>query len=175
VLQNFVIPVRSRPTFLLRGAILALAFLFNAGGGYAYAAGAFERLAGQWAGKGTIDLSNGTREALKCRATYNVQGDKNSLQLSIKCASDSYNFELNSNATSASGSVTGTWSESPHGAMGTISGTAAGERIHVKAEAGSFTATLSLVTHASSQSVVIRAGDQSAGIKGATISLRRGS
>jgi hypothetical protein len=162
---------QSRPINLLRGAILVSALCLS---GYAQAAGPFERLAGSWAGRGTIDLANGTREALKCRAAYDVSA-QNKLFLNIRCASDSYNFEISSSADYASGAVTGTWSESPHGASGSIAGTASGERIHVKAEAGNFTATLSLVTHATTQTVVIRAGDTSAGIKGATINLKRGS
>jgi hypothetical protein len=176
VLQYSIMPIQTRLANLLRGAILVLALcLFSSGASHAQGAGPFARLSGSWAGKGTIDLANGTREALKCRASYDVQAGQNNLQLNIRCASDSYNFELTSSAALASGAVTGTWSESPHGAFGTISGTASGERIQVKAEAGSLTATLSLVTHANSQTVVIRAGDQSAGIKGATINLRRGS
>jgi hypothetical protein len=172
VLKDSIMAIQSRPANLLRGAILVFALCLS---GYAQAAGPFERLAGSWAGRGTIDLANGTREALKCRAAYDVASGQNNLNLNIRCASDSYNFELNSSAALASGAVTGTWSESPHGAFGTIAGTASGERISVKAEAGSFTATLSLVTHSNSQTVTIRAGDPSAGIKGATINLKRGS
>jgi len=147
--------------------------LFGFGAGYGNAAGPFERLAGEWTGGGSIDLTSGERERLKCKAKYDVNADN--LQLYIKCASDSYNFELRSRATVAAGAVTGTWSESPHGAAGTIAGTASGESIRVKAEAGSFTATLSLVTHSSSQTVSIRTANPDAGIKGATINLKRGS
>jgi hypothetical protein len=163
---------QSRPFNWLRGAILVSALCLS---GYAQAADPFERLAGSWAGRGTIDLANGTREALKCRAAYEVASGQNNLYLNIRCASDSYNFEISSSAAYASGAVTGTWSESPHGASGSIAGTASGERISVIAEAGKFTASLSLVTHSNSQTVVIRAGDPSAGIKGATINLKRGS
>src|SRR5664279_4136615 len=162
--------IQLRPINWLRGAVLVSALCLS---GYAQAAGPFDRPAGAWSGRGTIDLANGTREALKCRAAYDVSG-QNNLYLNIKCASDSYNFEISSTAAYASGAVTGTWSESPHGAAGSIAGTASGERISVKAEAGNFTATLSLVTHSNSQTVTIRAGDTTAGIKGATINLKRG-
>lgn len=154
----------------LRGAILALAL---SSGGYAQAAGPFDRLPGEWAGHGSIDLTNGTREALKCKAKYT--GGSDSVQIYIRCASDSYNFELRSTANVAGGVVSGTWSESPHGAFGTISGTASGESIRVKAEAGSFTANLNLTTHSERQTVTIRTANPDAGIKGATINLRRGS
>jgi hypothetical protein len=176
VQQHSIAQKQPRSANFLRGAILVLSLCLSSySASHAQSAGPFARLSGSWAGRGTIDLANGTREALKCRASYDVQAGQNNLQLNIRCASDSYNFELTSSAALASGAVTGTWSESPHGAFGTISGTASGERIHVKAEAGSFTASLSLVTHSNSQTVVIRAGDTSTGIKGATINLRRGS
>jgi hypothetical protein len=171
VLQFFIATIHSRSAFFLRGAVLVLA-LSCYGGRHAQAAGPFERLAGEWAGNGTIELSNNSREALKCKAKYTVAGD--SLQLYIKCASDSYNFELRSTANVAAGAVTGTWSESPHGAFGSISGTAAGESIRVKAESGGFTANLSLLTHTNSQTVAIKTASPDAGIKGATINLKRG-
>jgi len=154
---------------ILRSAVLVLAL---SSAGYAHAAGPFERLPGEWAGSGSIDLTNGTREALKCKARYT--GGADSVQIYIRCASDSYNFELRSTANVAAGVVSGTWSESPHGAFGTISGTATSESIRVKAEAGSFTANLNLVTHSERQTVTIRTANTDAGIKGATINMRRG-
>jgi hypothetical protein len=41
---------------------------------------------------GTIDLSNGTHEPIKCRAAYDVLSDQRNLQLNIRCASG--NFDL---------------------------------------------------------------------------------
>jgi hypothetical protein len=152
--------------------VLAL-LLWSWGSGHAQRAGGpFERLTGQWAGSGTIDLSNGTHEPLKCRAAYDVPAERRNLQINIRCASDSYNFNLFSSAVLAGNAVSGTWSESTHGVGGTISGTAAGDHIQVRAESLGFTASLSLVTHGGRQSVLIRTADPSAGIKGATISLR---
>src|ERR1017187_6237402 len=81
---------------LTRGMIFVLAILLSSHGtGHAQrGAEPFERLAGQWAGSGTIDLSNGTRERLKCRASYDALAHQHNLQLSIRCASDSFNFNL---------------------------------------------------------------------------------
>jgi hypothetical protein len=160
---------------LTRGMIFVLAVLLSShGSGHAQRVGPFERLAGQWAGSGIIDLSNGTRERIKCRASYDALEHQHNLQLSIRCASDSFNFNLSSSADLAGRAVSGTWSESTHGVGGTISGTAEGDHIHARAESPSFTATLSLVTHGNRQSVVIKTADPNAGIKGASISLRRG-
>ena len=162
--------------YLTRGAMFVLAILLSSlGTGHAQRGeGPFERLAGQWAGSGTIELSNGTRERIKCRASYDALAERHNLQLSIRCASDSFNFNLNSSADLAGRAISGTWSESTHGVGGTISGTADGDHIHARAESPGFTATLSLATHGNQQSVVIKTADPNAGIKGASISLRRG-
>lgn len=137
--------------------------------------GVFGHLVGQWTGSGTIDLSNGMHEPLRCRASYDLPADQLKLELNIRCASDSYNFDLFATAVLSGRSVSGTWSESTHAAGGTISGTAEGERIQVRADSPGFSANLSLTTHGNRQSVLIRTPDPSAGIKGATINLRRRS
>ncbi|HET8974563.1 MAG TPA: hypothetical protein VFN63_14885 [Pseudolabrys sp.] len=133
----------------------------------------FKRLAGQWSGSGTIDLTDGKREPIRCRASYDVLGDQRNLQLNIRCASDSYNFDLRASATYSAGSVSGTWSESTRLVAGTISGRADADHINVVAKAASFSASLSLTTHGARQSVVIRAHSADAGIKGVSMNLRR--
>jgi len=160
---------------LARSALFVLALLLAyPGGAHAQrAGGAFERLPGQWAGAGTIDMVNGSHEALHCRASYDLLAERHNLQLNIRCASDSYNFDLFSSATSSGHSVSGTWSEATHSVAGTISGTAEGDRIQVRAESPSFSATLSLVTRGDRQSVLIRSLDPNASVRGATINLRR--
>jgi len=135
--------------------------------------GTFERLAGQWSGSGTIDLLDGTHERLRCRASYDLLAERHSLQLNIRCASDSYNFDLFSSAVLSGRSVSGSWSEATRSASGTISGTAEGDRIQVRADSSGFSASLTLVTRGDHQSVLISTPDPSEGIKGATINLRR--
>jgi hypothetical protein len=161
--------------YLTRAMIFTLApLIFSYGTSHAQrSASPFEQLSGQWAGSGTIDLSNGTHEPLRCRASYDLLAERHNLQLNIRCASDSYNFDLYSTAVLAGHTVGGTWTESTHGVGGTISGTAEGGHIQVRAESPGFTATLGLTTQGDRQSVVIRTADPNAGIKGATVSLRR--
>src|ERR1700760_2729137 len=59
----------------------------------------FTAMSGSWAGTGTITTSDGNKERIRCRARYDVDGSGSNMDLSIRCASDSYNFELQSNAT----------------------------------------------------------------------------
>ena len=69
----------------------------------------FTAMSDSWSGSGTITTSNGNKERIRCRAKYDVDSAGSSLDLMLRCASDSYNFELQSNATHANGAVSGNW------------------------------------------------------------------
>ena len=61
----------------------------------------FAGLAGSWTGSGSISLSDGSKERLRCKATYQVSAADARLQQSLRCASDSYRFDLNSDIASS--------------------------------------------------------------------------
>src|SRR6202140_5926631 len=84
--------------------------------------GPFAGMAGNWSGGGTVTLDDGSRERLRCRSSYAVGAGGNGLNQSLTCASDSYKFNLASNVVSEGGSLSGTWSESSRGIVGTIQG-----------------------------------------------------
>ena len=86
-------------------------------------------MSGSWSGSGTITTSSGNKERIRCRAKYDVDGGGSSLDLTLRCASDSYNFELQSNATHSNGAVSGTWSENTRRVGGNIEGSARGNAI----------------------------------------------
>lgn len=142
--------------------------------GTAFAANTpFARLEGQWSGGGTIQMSDGSREPLRCRADYDVLEGGRNLQLRIRCASESFNFNLQSSANYASGRITGVWSESSLNAGGTLSGRAEDSRISVMANGQTFSASLTLTTHGNRQSVAIRSKDPQSSVVGASFDLRR--
>jgi len=165
-----------RLIYFALAAVFVLALgLFCLSGAYAQrASGSYERMAGHWAGSGTIDLANGSHEPIRCRAAYDVLAEQRRLELNIRCASDSYNFNLLGNAVFSGHRVSGSWSESTRSIAGTISGTAEGDRISVRADSAAFSANLSLTTHGDRQTVSIRTVNPNSDIKGATIHLRRG-
>ena len=147
---------------ILRRAFLAIALLLSVSGtGYAQRIAPFDRLAGNWSGSGTIELSNGTHESIRCRAAYDVLSGQSKLQLNIRCADYS------------AGAVSGYWSESTRGVSGTITGRADGDRFQVVARAASFVATLTLLTHGGRQSVSIRSQDSQSTIRSVSVNLRR--
>ena len=137
----------------------------------AAAAGPFTALEGSWSGEGTVMVSNGANERLRCRATYRVAGQGQDVDLNLRCASDSYNFNLLSTVRYEGGAISGSWSETTHNASGSLSGRASGRQILVSARGGSFAANLLLVTHDNRQSVSIRATGTD--VAGADIVLSR--
>ena len=54
----------------------------------------FRAMAGSWSGGGTLSMANGEQERLRCRAAYNVGGRGDLLSLNLRCASPSYNFNV---------------------------------------------------------------------------------
>jgi hypothetical protein len=120
----------------------------------------FAGLSGAWSGSGTIMLADGSKERLRCRASYRVSASDNALQQSLRCASDSYKFELSSDVVSDGGRVSGNWSETSRGISGSLQGRASGGRIAVAVESPMFSANLTLTTTGNKQSVsIVSQGD----------------
>ena len=72
---------------------------------------AFAGLSGKWSGDGSIVLTKGATERMRCAATYVVGGSGDNLNLKLRCASDSCNFDLRIDLVDTGGSVLGNWSE----------------------------------------------------------------
>lgn len=133
-------------------AVLALA-----GAAQGQSSGPFDRLAGNWAGSGNINIGNGTKERIRCRAQYDVRGGGTFVRIALRCASDSYKFELQSDANYQNGRVIGNWNEKTRGAAGRLSGGIKGDRIDVQVDGQSFSAVLALTTRGEKQSISITA------------------
>jgi hypothetical protein len=118
--------------------------------------GPFSAMAGNWSGNGTITLSDNTRERIRCRASYKPDAAGETMALDLRCASDSYKFDLQSNIRYAAGKISGIWSEASRNAAGAIFGTASGGQIEARAEGQTFAALLSLTTRGNRQAVSIR-------------------
>jgi hypothetical protein len=132
----------------------------------------FQALSGSWAGGGTLTMASGTKERLRCRARYDVNGGGSAVDLRLRCASDSFTFELQSNVAHSNGAVSGTWTETTRHVGGSIEGSARGNRINVRVS-GVISALLAVNTNANQQSISIEApGTEMAMV---AISMNRGS
>jgi hypothetical protein len=119
----------------------------------------FSALTGTWSGNGTIKKSNGTSERIRCRSIYEPAGGSQ-LQLRLRCASDSYNFDLKANVFyegGAGGAISGIWSEAGRNVNGSIQGhsTGYGRQIQVIVQTLAFTSNLTLNTRGEKQSILI--------------------
>jgi len=79
--------------------LAATIFVMSASAGYCQG-GPFAGLNGSWSGSGTVSLADGSKERIRCRANYTVDATGSGLRQSLRCASDSYKFDLASNVTS---------------------------------------------------------------------------
>ncbi len=138
--------------------LTAAAFMLAASSAYSQTANPFTKFGGNWVGSGLLYLSNGTKERLRCRAGFTPADMFNivSLKLEIRCAGDSYKFELQSELNHNSGSVSGTWSEDTRGMSGRINGRINGDLIAANVESQTFNATLELVNQGEKQTVRIQ-------------------
>jgi hypothetical protein len=131
----------------------------------------FAGLDGAWSGNGTISLSDGSSERIRCRASYKVDGTGLGLKQTLRCASDSYKFDLSSDVTSQGDRISGNWSEASRNIVGNLQGTAGGGKIEVLVEAPGFTASLLMRTNGSKQTIQISSkGD----IRGVSITMVKG-
>ena len=106
---------------------------------------------GAWSGSGTVSLSDGSSERLRCRAEYKIDSTGLGLKQTLKCASDSYKFNLSSDVTSQGDRISGQWTETGRNISGSLQGTAGSGKIDVLVEAPGFTANLMVRTNGNKQ------------------------
>ena len=152
-------------------AVLAAALVFASPPASAQRSGPFSSLSGRWDGGGSIAI-NGTNERIRCRADYRVPSGGSTVALELRCASDSYKFELLGNVRYENGEVRGDWSERTRGAAGMVSGRAKGDQIEVRVEGPNFVALLSLTTRGDKQQISIKTPSGSQ-VSEANITLNR--
>ena len=140
--------------------------------GSARAEGPFESLAGSWSGGGTISMNDGHNERIRCKAVYEVTPSGIILHQNLRCASDSYKFEVRSSLQAEGSDLTGTWSETTRQVTGDVKGTIRGDVISTSVKGSVFSATLNVTTKGNSQSVAIT--PQGTDIQSVAISLKRG-
>jgi hypothetical protein len=132
--------------------------------------GPLAHFAGTWSGNGKITVQNGSSERIRCRSSNTASG--NSLNLTLRCASDSYKFELASDITEDGGNISGSWNETTRGVTGSLTGKATGNTIQATANAVGFNAGLAVRSSGNSLSVSIRSPGSE--ISEVSVSMNRG-
>jgi len=139
-------------------------------GASAASVGPFDGLSGLWAGDGTMTFASGTKERLRCRVQY-VQNSITNLQQALRCASDSYRFEINAYFDSINGNLQGVWQELSQEIHGTITGTVADGQINGNLHGPGFVAQLLVITSGDRQEVSIEAAFEE--IRSVAIEVRK--
>lgn len=154
-----------------RGGALAAAIIMAPAVVHADSA-PFATFAGNWSGNGTISIADGGTERIRCRGTYTVDGSGNNLHQVLRCASDSYKFELTSDVAASGSNISGSWNEASRGVNGSIQGSIANGQINALVQTNGYVATFSVVTRGNKQSVNISSKGE---LRAVTISLARGN
>jgi len=137
-----------------------------------YAAdGPFSGLEGAWSGVGTILVGDNGKERIRCRANYTVAAQGNTLQQVLRCASDSYRFDLSSNVVSKGGELSGTWAEATRNISGDIAGRATHGQFAAQVTAVGFSASLTLVARGDKQTINISSPNTD--LRGVQVTLAR--
>jgi hypothetical protein len=112
--------------------------------------GPFERMSGTWSGSGKVVFSDGHDEPIRCRLGNDVGGAGSLLELHLRCASASYNFEVQSAVTAHQGAVSGNWNETSRNIKGKLLGVWEKDRVIAHVEGGAFEGDVTLAVTESS-------------------------
>jgi hypothetical protein len=154
----------------IKAAAFSAALVLSMPAGNAQSSNPFAGFNGTWSGVGTVSLSDGSTERLRCKADYKVDDGGQNLKQSLRCASDSYKIELSSDVTNKGGQISGNWSEASRNVFGDLHGTAGGGQIEVFVEANGFAANLTLRTNGNRQTVQISSKGE---IRGVNITMAK--
>src|SRR6201994_3663029 len=154
----------------LKAAGIGAALMVSVSAGHAQSGGPFAGFDGSWSGSGTVALSDGTTEHIRCKADYKVNATGMGLKQNLHCASDSYKFDLSSDVTSQGDRISGNWSEKSRNIFGNLQGTAGAGQIDVFVEASGFAANLNLRTNGTKQIVQISSKGE---IRGVSITMTK--
>lgn len=111
-------------------------------------------LPGRWSGPGSIVMSSGETEAMRCVATYFVEGGANVKQ-NLRCASQGYKIDAMTQLVVANGRVSGGWEERTWDTKGAIRGDVQGDSFNLMIDGPGFTAAMAVKTDNCKQSINI--------------------
>ena len=159
---------------LLAGCLGAALFAYSVAPPALAESSPFAGFSGSWTGTGTLRPQGGAAERIRCKAEYRPRGSsEHEVDLQLRCASDSYNFDLTGEFTAdEKDQITGRWTERSRNIGGTAVGNASGDRLQVHVESSGFAADLVMTTRNRRQNVTIDSQGGGQVIK-AAISLSR--
>jgi len=156
----------------IAAAALGAAMLVPSSASYADG-GAFADYAGQWSGSGTISIANNngtSNERIRCRGKYTTSSGNNVVNINLRCASDSYRFDLASEVRSSGGQLSGSWTESSRGVNGSVEGRVSSGQVTALVQTNGYAATFNIATRGNKQTIAIASKGE---LRAVNISLTR--
>jgi hypothetical protein len=86
------------------------------------AAATIEDMNGYWSGNGSVVLSNGNTERVKCSVVYKVTDGGSQIRQTMRCASADYKIDALAELRVRGEKVSGSWEEKTYSATGAVSG-----------------------------------------------------
>jgi hypothetical protein len=160
-------------TWIARGLMAApIVTLLGLGASPALADNPFTTMVGQWNGKGIVTYASGTKERLTCKVRYDMQTDETSILQTLRCASDSYKFQINAFYRNTAGKLNGHWEELTLQVSGSITGNVSDAgKITGNLHGPGFEASVQVDTNGNTQTVDIASENQD--IRSVSVSVKR--
>ena len=151
---------------------LPLALLLTTAAAPASAAGPFVGFPGEWAGTGDVTMADGSRDKIKCKASYSVGPSGEALNINVNCASDSYRVNIISNVVAQGDGFSGTWRETTRQVSGDVSGRVPAQgQYQASLQGTGFGLELAATSNGKVQAITITS--QGTDVQSVKISLRR--
>jgi hypothetical protein len=144
--------MRSQATASARLALLFVMAVAPASGA---AGGPIEDLTGYWTGAGTVLLTNGDTERVKCAVVYKVAGGGTQIKQTLRCASAAYSISGAAELRVIGAQVSGSWEEKTYSATGEVVGRYTGSSFVLSIKGANFTAGMNVGLSSCKQSINI--------------------
>lgn len=132
----------------------------------------FPPLAGRWVGQGRLGLKDSPPETVKCRATYFVSDNDNTLKQAIRCATSGGAIEVKGEVKHANGVLTGHWKETMRNLEGDLNGNVTPRGFKISVKSNDISANMDIVVMGNRQIVEIQFHNSS--MIGLTLLLTKG-
>jgi hypothetical protein len=130
-----------------------LAVQFGASSARAADGRSIEKLAGRWAGDGTMVPTSGRKEQFRCIITYAVEDEASRIRQHLRCQGDRTRFDAVTRLDIDNRQVTGVWADNVYSLSGTVKGRVTDKGFDVWLLSSFFQARLTVATSACEQSV----------------------
>lgn len=119
------------------------------------AANPISDLAGYWTGSGSVLLTNGNTEQVKCVVTYRVSTNGREVKQNLRCASPGYNINAAAELQVNGGALSGKWEEKNYSQTGDVTGKMVDSGFSLAIQGQTFSAAMNVKGSSCKQSINI--------------------